>query len=263
MTMEAQAARSTSLAFGMPRFCWTILSFVSLIGFWQLIAWWLDSIYFPGVPEVWEVLVQAAASGDLLYHVLVTLGRVIMAFVLAMCIGAAIGIALGRFQTADLFFDPWVVFFLNLPALIVIIMCYLWFGQTELAVVIAVAINKIPNVAVTLREGARRLSRDLGEMAQVYNFSWWKNLRHVVLPQLAPFFATAARTGLALVWKIVLVVEAIGGLQEGVGAQIYIAYSQLEVPVILAYAIAFIVVVQLIEMLILQPIDAHVNRWRR
>jgi NitT/TauT family transport system permease protein len=32
---------------------------------------------------------------------------------------------------------------------------------------------------------------------------------------------------------------------------------------ILAYALAFIVIVQLIEFGILQPIAARVNRWRR
>lgn len=247
----------------LPRVVWTAISFASLIACWQVIAWLLDSVYFPGVGEVGGVLWTSLLNGDLIFHVLVTLGRVVGAFVLAMLIGTAIGIALGRFKGVDLFFDTWLVFFLNLPALIVIIMCYLWLGQTELAVIMAVAINKIPNVAVTLREGARSLSRDLAEMASVYGFSWWKTVRHVILPQLAPFMATAARTGLALVWKIVLVVEAIGGLQNGVGGQIYLAYQDFEVSTILAFAIAFIIVVQMIETLVLQPIDAYVNRWRR
>ena len=44
-----------------------------------------------------------------------------------------------------------------------------------------------------VREGARSLSRDLAEMASVYNFGFWKTLRHVTLPQLAPFLIAAAR----------------------------------------------------------------------
>jgi NitT/TauT family transport system permease protein len=35
------------------------------------------------------------------------------------------------------------------------------------------------------------------------------------------------------------------------------------VSMILAYALAFIIVVQIIEFGILQPIAARVNRWRR
>jgi NitT/TauT family transport system permease protein len=145
---------------------------------------------------------------------------------------------------------------------VVIILCYVWFGLTEVAAVTAVAINKIPNVAVILREGARSLSKDLAEMAEVYRFGRWRTLCHVVLPELAPFFAAAARSGLALVWKIVLVVELLGR-SNGVGHQLYVAFQLFDVSLILAYALAFIIVVQMIEVGILQPLDAMANRWRR
>jgi NitT/TauT family transport system permease protein len=35
------------------------------------------------------------------------------------------------------------------------------------------------------------------------------------------------------------------------------------VPTILAYALAFIVVIQIVEFGVLQPLQARVNRWRR
>jgi NitT/TauT family transport system permease protein len=186
----------------------------------------------------------------------------VVSFFVAMLIGAALGLALGKSKLADKLFDSWLIFFLNLPALVIIILCYVWFGLTETAAVLAVAINKIPNVAVTVREGARSLSRDLNEMAQIYRFGWWKTLRHVTLPQLAPFFAAAARSGLSLVWKIVLVVELLGR-SNGVGFQLHTAFQLFDVSMILAYAVSFIIVVQIIEMGILQPIEARVNRWRR
>jgi NitT/TauT family transport system permease protein len=179
-----------------------------------------------------------------------------------MFIGSAIGIAMGHNPGADRFFDAWLIFFLNLPALVIIVLCYIWFGLTEVAAITAVAVNKIPNVAVTMREGTRSLSKDLEEMSQVYHLGWWKTLRHVTIPQLAPYFAAAARSGLALVWKIVLVVEAFGR-SDGVGHQLNIAFQLFDVPMILAYALAFIIVVQIIEMVILQPLIARANKWRR
>jgi len=246
----------------VKRTLWSFASFFALILFWQVLALLVNSRYFPGVPQVWAALVDEFWAGELTYHIGITLMRVAFAFVVAMAIGSAIGIFLGRVKTADRFFDSWLIFFLNLPALVTIILCYVWMGLTEVAAVIAVAVNKIPNVAVTLREGARSLSPDYMEMAKVYKLGRWKTLRHVTLPQLAPFFATAARTGLSLVWKIVLVVELIGR-SDGVGQKLHTAFQLFDVPTILAYAIAFILVVQLIEMLILQPLEKRVNRWRR
>ena len=50
-----------------------------------------------------------------------------------------------------------MVLLLNIPALVVIVLAYVWLGLTELAAIGAVAVNKIPNVIVTMREGAKAL----------------------------------------------------------------------------------------------------------
>ncbi|MCC7250354.1 ABC transporter permease [Hyphomicrobium sp.] len=244
------------------RVAWGVGSLLGFLLFWEVVALLLQHRHLPTPTTVFAAMMRELASGQLLYHIGMTLFRVAFAFVFAMAIGSAIGIAMGRNGRIDQFFDSWLILFLNLPALVVIILCYVWFGRTEVAAIIAVAVNKLPNVAVTVREGARALSRDLAEMAHMYRFGRWKTLRHVILPQLAPFFLAAARTGLSLVWKIVLVVELLGR-SNGVGFQLGTYFQMFDVTMILAYALAFIMVVQLIEFGIIQPIAARVNRWRR
>lgn len=244
------------------RLLWLIGSLAVLVLFWHVIAVILQNRYLPTPLTVFDVVISEAKNGDLWKHTSATLVRVAFAFVVSMFIGTAIGLALGKFRTADKFFDSWLILFLNLPALVTITLCYIWFGLGDAAAIIAVALNKIPNVAVTMREGTRSLSRDLNEMAGIYKFGWWRTLRHVTVPQLAPFFAAAARSGLALVWKIVLVVEAFGR-SNGVGYRLNIAFQEFDVGIILAYALAFILIVQIIEFAILQPAQARVSAWRR
>ncbi len=257
-----QAVKAPARSIKLGRIGWSFASLAALIGLWELIAIIAASRYLPGPLTVVEVMVREAKAGELWGNIAATLLRVAFSFVVAMIIGSAIGVALGRHPRADRFFDTWLIFFLNLPALVIIVLCYIWFGLTEVAAIIAVAVNKIPNVAVTLREGTRNLSKDLEEMGHIYRFGWWRTLRHVTLPQLAPYFAAASRSGLALVWKIVLVVEAFGR-SDGVGHQLNIAFQLFDVPMILAYALAFIIVVQIIEVTILQPLIARANKWRR
>jgi NitT/TauT family transport system permease protein len=72
----------------------------------------------------------------------------------------------------------------------------------------------------------------------------------------------AARSGLALIWKIVLVVELLGR-SNGVGFQLGLFFQLFDVAGILAYALAFIIVVQVIEWAILQPIERGLSQWRR
>jgi NitT/TauT family transport system permease protein len=244
------------------RTVWSALSLAALLALWSLAAMMADTRLLPGPGRVWSAFLAALQTGALLSNIAVTLARVLASFLVAMVIGGAVGLALGRSPVADRLFDPWLVLFLNLPALVVIILCYVWFGLTEAAAITAVAVNKIPNVAVTIREGARALDRDLLDMAQVYRFGRWRTLRHVMLPQLAPYFLAASRSGLALVWKIVLVVELIGR-SNGVGFELHSAFQLFDVATILAYALAFTAVVQAIELGILQPWEAALHRWRR
>jgi len=239
-----------------------ILSIAALIGLWQLATLASEPRKLPSPLAVLDVLIARVADGSLPYHVGVTLTRVAVSFALAMTIGIAIGIVLGRRPRLDRFFDGWLMLFLNVPALVTIVLCYVWFGLVEAAAIAAVTVNKIPNVAVTLREGARALSRDYLEMAEVFRLGPARTLRHIVLPELFPFIVASARSGLALIWKIVLVVEAFGR-SNGVGFQINTDFHNFDVASILAYTLAFVAVIQLIEFLIMRPLDRRAGQWRR
>ncbi|WP_375258625.1 ABC transporter permease [Citreimonas sp.] len=216
------------------------------------------------LPQPWALidpLVREVASGTLPYHLGATLLRVIWAFALAMAFGVALGLAMGRSERVNRWLDPWLVIFLNLPALVLIVLCYLWIGLNETAAILAVTLNKIPNVATFIREGARALSPDLDAMAQVYRMSWWARLRHVTLPQLAPYITGAARAGIAVIWKIVLVVEFLGR-SSGVGFQIHLYFQLFDVTMVLVYSLSFIAVMLAVEWLLLQPWERRVRRWR-
>jgi NitT/TauT family transport system permease protein len=213
----------------------------------------------PGLvlPRIWTELVH----GDLLFQLQATLLRVVAAFVLAMAIGIALGLMMGRRPMVDRWLDPWLVVFLNLPALVVIVLCYLWIGLNEVAAVAAVAINKIPTVTAMLREGARAMDPSLDAMAKVFRMDAAARLRHVVIPQLAPHIAAAARSGIALIWKIVLVVEFLGR-SNGIGFKIHLYFQLFDVTMVLVYALSFVVVMLVIEALVLQPFETRARAWR-
>ncbi|AZO09456.1 ABC transporter permease [Mesorhizobium sp. M3A.F.Ca.ET.080.04.2.1] len=229
---------------------------------WQAVSAIVASRLFPGPAEVVAVLLNEAWRGDLAFHLGISLARVAVSLSIAMVVGAALGYAAGRSQGADLWLKPWIVLFLNVPALVTVILIYVWLGLIETALVLAVALNKIPNVAVTIREGASRLDKDLAEMAEIYRFGHATMLRHVVLPQLAPFFMVALRSGLALTWKIVLLAELLGR-SNGVGFQLQVYFQNFDVPRIMAYAISFGMVMLALEYGLLAQMERRLTGWQR
>ena len=98
-----------------------------------------------------------------------------------------------------------------------------------------------------LREQARALRPDLDDMGRVFGMGPVARLRHIVLPQLAPAIAAAARSGVALIWKIVLVVEFLGR-SNGVGFKIHLAFSNFDVPRLLAWSLAFVAVMLALDL---------------
>jgi NitT/TauT family transport system permease protein len=238
------------------------LSLLVLVALWHGLAVYLDSRVLPSPLAVASVFWENISNGQIPYHLGITLLRLFSSFSVAMLIGCAIGIALGRSPELNAFFDNWLVIFLNVPALVTMILCYVWLGLTETAAILAVVVNKVPNVAVTLREGARALDKDLLDMARCYRFGRGKTLRHVIWPQLYPYVMGATRSGLALVWKIILVVEMLGR-SNGMGCQLHLFFQLFDVASILAYTVAFVGVIQVLEWLLLKPLDDKAQRWRR
>ena len=238
-----------------------LLSLVLMLIAWSIGAQLAGPRMLPDPQSVALLVVSEAQSGALAFNLGITLLRVTVAFTLAMALGSVMGLLMGRFRAADSIGDPWLVVLLNLPALVIIVLAYVWAGLTETAAIVAVALNKLPIATVMVREGARSLDRGLDEMAQVFRMSAWAQMRHVVLPQLAPYLAAAARSGLSLVWKIVLIVELLGR-PNGVGFEIGTAFQLFDVTRILAYALAFVAVMLVIETFLVQPLERHVTRWR-
>lgn len=238
-----------------------IASFMLFILIWQVSAYYLDS---NTLPTCWSVLQQLwflLIEDDLLHQLSTTLFRVTVSFAIAMLVGSIIGIAMGYYPRINLALDSLLTIGLNVPALVIIILAYLWFGLNDVAAITAVIVNKLPVVIVTLREGTRSIDNKLLQVGTAFKVSSWKRFIHIFIPQLYPYLFAAARNGLSLIWKIVLVVELLGQ-SNGVGFKLGTFFQYFDITSILAYTIAFAGIILMVESIVLQPLEKRLNRWR-
>ena len=238
-----------------------ILSGLVFFAVWQVGAELAESRFLPTPWQVCRAIFDHISEGELQHHVGITLARVGVSFLIAMAFGTALGMIMGSNRRWDVALDGALVFALNIPALVVIILCYIWFGLGEFAAILAVAINKFPVVVVTMREGARAVDSDLLQVAKAFRIDRRRTFFRIYLPQLFPYLLASARSGLALVWKIVLVVELLGR-SDGVGFQLGMFFQFFDITNILAYSLAFISVVMAIELVLMAPIDRRLSEWR-
>ena len=237
---------------------------LSLLGF--VMVWAVASLIArtSTLPPPWSVfafVIDDTLHGDMLFNIGMTLWRATASFVIAMVVGCGLGFVFGRSERADRAFMPWILVLLNTPVLVIAALCYIWFRTTEMTAVLAVVLSKFPNNTVIIRDGVRAFDPALDEIGTIYKFSLPKRFLHILLPQSMPFVMAAARSGIGIVWKIVLVVEFFG-LSSGVGFEISKYFGLFEVKEILGYSFAFTIVMLAVELLVLQPLDDYARRWR-
>lgn len=240
-----------------------LFSFGLLLIFWSGLAGYMnDPQILPSPVRVLDELTELWQAGKILPNLFATISRVFWAFVFAMSIGMLLGYVMGRSAFLNAWLDPWLLVFLNLPALILIVLCYLWIGLNEMAAILAVTLNKVPLVTTIIREGARNASSELQDLSIIFRLSPLGRLRHITIPELYPQIVAAARAGFSLIWKIVLVVEFLGR-GTGIGRQIHTQFSIFNVSGVLAYALSFVLFILIIEFALLQPLERHSGRWRQ
>jgi len=238
-----------------------IVSILIFFGIWQLSSIYVQIDLLPGPNEVMQKIVDESETNELILHTSITLKRVVLSFIFAMLIGTFIGIYMGRNEKLNVFLDDWLILGLNVPALVIIILCYVWFGLNEVAAILAVALNKIPMVAVIMREGSRSIEKDYVDVAKFYKISGKKFFFKVILPQLFPYLLSSARSGLSLIWKIVLVVELLGR-SNGVGFKLFGFFQFFDISGILAYTLVFVLLIILVEFLLVKPFENKISMWR-
>lgn len=237
------------------------LSVVILLGLWWFIASFFEPIVFPGPMPVLLEMANIVRHERFLFHLSRTLFRVLGAFVVALLLASSIGILMGVDETAEQFFETFVLVGLTVPALAVSIIVLLIVGFNEAAGILAIVIVISPPMTQNVWEGTKNLDPDLLKMGQVFRADRRMMLVDVILPQLAPYLLAATRFGLGIGWKIAVIVEWIG-LGNGIGQKLRDAFDLFSLTGVIAWTLSFVFVMAVIEFLVIKQIEARLTRWQ-
>jgi NitT/TauT family transport system permease protein len=239
-----------------------IVSIALLFGLWLAISAGVGTDVLPSPDKVWTAFQAALAEGYLWKDMTVTFGRLIAAFALAMVMATIAGLAIGTSGWVARIFDPWVTIAAAVPSLLLIVICYLWLGLNDTAAVVAAAAVVAPSATFNVIQGVRAIDPSLSEMARAFGVSKLAVDRRVLFPQILPYLFAAARSCLALTWKITIFVELMGR-SSGVGYRIQYFYSLFNMERVLASALPFMLVMLLVELVVLRQLERYLFRWRR
>jgi len=228
---------------------------------WQILSLFMPPRILPSPSAVFGYLWDLAMDGEILGHMVPSLGRIIGGFVLSMMVGAAIGIVMGLRRYWESFFSMYVSIALVMPSLTWAILGVMWFGMTEWTIVFGTLMITFPYVSLNVWEGVKSAPKDLVEMARSFRKGKSEIILRVFFPSLTPFLLAAVRYGFAMSWKIVVIAEMFVA-SEGVGYMIYLNYAHFSVKGILAWVLLFTILMIALEYGLFRVIERKALAWR-
>lgn len=235
---------------------------MALLALWLVLSLLLSETVMPGPRATLKFLYEEMARGDLWINLAMTFKRVVIAFVIAMLLGVGLGVASGASRRWDAAIGVWVIVGLTIPRIVLFVAAYLLMGLTDFAAIVALIITVVPTVVVQMREGTRALDGKLLDMARVYHRPRLLVWRRVIVPQLLPYFIGTARGALSLAWKMVVLAELLGRT-DGVGYMIYFYFQLFDMQGVLAYGLAMMIILALLDFGFVLMMRRSTFRWRR
>jgi NitT/TauT family transport system permease protein len=179
-------------------------SLVAGFALWEIAGRMTSAAFMAPLSETLVRLVQLTASGVLVKEALSSAALFATGLVLAIAVGAPIGLLLARVSVLRQALDPYIMLLYATPmvALIPFILSLMGFGFVPK--VLVVFLFAVFPVLYNTVEGARSVKPELIEVARSFRSSEWALWREVMVPHTLPFAMTGVRQaiGRALVGMV-------------------------------------------------------------
>jgi len=242
------------------RFAPPVLSFIAGVVAWELVGRHTNAAFLVPLSETLDRLWGLSQSGELWDQLASSLAIFVVGFVLALIVGAPLGMLLARVAVLRRALDVYITIAYATPlvALIPFILSLMGFGFAPK--VLVVFLFAVFPVLYNTVEGARSLKPELVEVAHSFRSSEWALWREVMVPYTLPFTMTGVRQAIGRALVGMIAAEFFLS-STGLGQLIMSASQNFDTAGVLA-AILVIMVLGLVLMRIGRAIELHFARWR-
>ena len=204
----------------------------------------------------WDLL----RSGELPYHLLVSLGRVAAGLSIGVMLGTLLAVVAGLSRRGEEVVDAPMQMLRTLPFLALVPLFILWFGIGEFPKVALVAMGTTFPLYLNLFAGIRGVDLKLVEAGRVFGLTRAGLIRHVILPGALPHFLVGLRYALGTAWLSLVVAEQVNA-QAGIGYLINDARDFLRTDVILVGLLVYSLLGLLADALV-RTAERRALAWR-
>lgn len=233
-------------------FLLTLSSVIFLIVAWVLISNSRPD-FFPTPKMTYDrflgLIEYPISKISIIGHVLASLKRVLIAFVLAIFIGITLGISMGWNKKVRAAIEPIFEALRPIPPIAWIPLVILWFGVGEFPKILLVFIGTLIPIVLNSTTAARLVDPVYLSVSQIFKANTFQTITEVVLPSSIPTIFAGMKAALSGGWMIVVAAEMIAS-KSGVGFIITRGQEGYDVALILCGMILIAIVGALLSYLL-------------
>jgi taurine transport system permease protein len=205
-----------------PETLLTIATLLAIFVAWYAVARFqlVSELFVPHPIAVWQAFVEVLTEGyrglSLVHHLLDSLYRVVMGFLLAVVTAVPLGLAIGYSPKVQAVFDPLIEFYRPLPPLAYYTLLVIWLGIENESKIALLYLAAFPPLSVAAMAGVRGVSAERIHGAQSLGAGRWQVFRYVIFPSCLPDIFTGMRVSIAFTYTTLVAAEMVAAT-SGVG----------------------------------------------
>lgn len=201
---------------------------IAFLAIWELSSQVgiLDSAYFPAPSSVVAKAVELAANGILWENLSISLGRVLLGFVLGVLVGSIVGMVMGLSRLVRAALDGILTAMYMIPKLAIFPILLLIFGLGETPKVLMIGITIFFFTWLQTMAAFSNTPPGFQEAARSFGASKIQRILHVELPSALPAMINALRLNIGVAMLMVVSIEFVSA-REGIGWLIWSSWSLL------------------------------------
>jgi ABC-type nitrate/sulfonate/bicarbonate transport system permease component len=239
-----------------------LISPIGLLLVWEILLrlGFGDRRFIPAPSDVGVRFLQLIASGELGWHVAVTLYRVFTGFVVGSVPAVAVGLLMAMFRPVRIFVDPLIAALFPIPKIALMPLLLLAFGFGDASKIALVAIAVFFPVVVNTYTGAANIEKIYWDVAKNYGASQAVMFTRIVFFGALPTLFAGLRIALAVSF-IVLVASEFVASKTGIGYLIWNSWELLQVDTMFV-GIVTVGILGLITSVLFQELERKVIPWK-
>jgi ABC-type nitrate/sulfonate/bicarbonate transport system permease component len=207
-----------------------IVSVVLFLLIWQVVGGHIDPILLATPVNVAKAFWDLLTSGELGPAFATAMGDLATGYLLAIVVGIAVGVLMGRSPIVERILNPYVNFFQATPLIALVPLVVIWFGVGFEARVAVTFMLALWSIIINTATGVKETPASLIDVGRVYKFSRWRVITGVSIPNAVPniFAGLRIALGKALIGMVIAQMEisvtGLGGLIVNYGNAFKTAY---------------------------------------